>query len=229
MNKFILIPFFCFLSLSIRAQVNPSDQSIKFIRSSEKLTPLKGVLDLMNTNNSFYPSLQTIEIEDQNEAGRDTTEPPKSDHEPSFFVEDKPAGTGYKTETVEAPYVFSEFNGFSDGAYTPPDDNIAVSTAGYVVSVTNSIYRIFAPNSSTQLKSYDFDGALKSTFPSITGVYYDPRVIYDAESDRFVIVVFNGISSTTSSIVVLFSKTNNPTDGWNAYSFSGDMFSKSEW
>lgn len=184
----------------------------------------------MNTGStSFYPSLQTIEIEDQNEAGRDTAAWVKSDQEPSFFVEDRPTGSVNKTETVEVPYVFSEFNGFSDGLYTPPDDYIAVSAAGYVVSVTNSIYRIFAPNSSTQLKSYDFGSALKSTFPNITGTYYDPRVIYDPESDRFVIVVFNGISSTTSNIVVLFSKTNNPTDGWNGYSFSGDMFSKSEW
>src|ERR1700722_895856 len=108
MNRNIYTLLFLLPALSIYGQ----NHTTRFIRSSEIQTPLKGVVDLMNTGTSFYPSLQTVEIEDKNEAGRDTGTWVKSDQEPSFFVEDRQAGAGYKTEAVEPPEWFLEFNGF---------------------------------------------------------------------------------------------------------------------
>jgi len=191
--------------------------------------PLKGVVDLINVKSNFQPVLQSIEIEDQNNAGVSTSKPPVIPRAPGTFQEDAPSNAQNKTALPLTPEIVSEFTGSNDNSYTPPDDNIAVSNEGYVVSAINSLYRIYKPNSSIIYKSFTFNDALKASLPNITGVYYDPRVIYDAKADRFIMVVLNGITSATSNIVIMFSKDSNPADGWNAYALSGDIFGNSEW
>ncbi len=228
MNKKTYSYFLMAWSVLLSASVHAQPKNV--IRPSiEHHVPLAGVVDLVNVQSNFNVVLQSTEIEDQSNAkptGADTVILPRQEEN---FQEDMPAGALNKTTTIDAPGIISQFNGFSDNSYTPPDDNIAVSNGGYVLSAINSIYRIFKPNSTTQYKSSYFNDALKTALPGITGVYYDPRIIYDAEEDRFIIVVLNGSASTSSYIVVMFSKDNNPADGWNAYSFSGDVFGKSNW
>ena len=52
------------------------------------------------------------------------------------------------------------------------------------------------------------------------GHYFDPKVIYDPISDRFILVLLKDSSPDDSELIVCFSTTNNPLDDWNIYYLS---------
>ncbi len=108
----------------------------------------------------------------------------------------------------------------------PNDNDIAVSNDGKVISVVNSNLRIYDDTLKTVLNK-----SLTSLVSTI-GVYTwlsDPRVIYDPASDRFVLVCFSGNVSSTSTILVGFTQTNDPGGNWNFYTLNGNSFNDSTW
>ncbi|PCH94719.1 MAG: hypothetical protein COB85_05305, partial [Bacteroidetes bacterium] len=58
---------------------------------------------------------------------------------------------------------------------------------------------------------------------------FDPKILYDPISDRFILVFLNGYSSIESQIIVCFSSTNDPADPWNIYAFSGNPLNDTTW
>jgi hypothetical protein len=110
------------------------------------------------------------------------------------------------------------------GSGTPNDNHIAVSNGGAVISVLNTIIRV-----------YDEQGAFKKqwgliqfvnvqkkidAFPALDRVY-DPRVLYDPVADRFIILFMHGVVDTKSFIVVAFSQSGDPLQPWNVYKIPG--------
>lgn len=135
-------------------------------------------------------------------------------------------------ESSSATYLsaslIDDFQGNTHNGWTPPDNDIAVSNAGRIVSVTNSA--IFYLNSSGAVTYNASYSTFFSTYISgLSASIFDPVVAYDSESDRFVMVVLHGNTSTTSQVLVCFSQTNNPADGWNVYSFAGNFKSDGSW
>lgn len=108
----------------------------------------------------------------------------------------------------------------------PNDNDIAVSNGGKVLSVVNS-----------NMIVYDDTGAvlhsrsLTTLFIPIDTFSYisDPRVLYDPNEDKFVLVCFSGALSTESKILVAFSQTNDPAGNWNVYDLNGASFNDSTW
>ena len=112
-----------------------------------------------------------------------------------------------------------------DGSY-PPDNNIAVSNAGWIVSVTNSSVRYY--NASGVLKgNKSFETFANDA--SLTSILYDPKILYDSGSDRFFLCFLHGYTSSTSKVLVFFSKTNDPMDGWNYYKLTVSSAVASRW
>ncbi len=108
----------------------------------------------------------------------------------------------------------------------PLDNDIAVSNGGAVVSVVNSNMRLYDDTGKALLvKSLTTMVSSLGTFTWIS----DPRVIYDAEADRFVLVCFTGDLSTDSKIFVGFTQTNDPAGLWNFYALNGNSFNDSTW
>ena len=64
---------------------------------------------------------------------------------------------------------------------------------------------------------------------SLTSTIYDPRVIYDSGADRFVLVILHGSTPATSKVLVCFSKTNDPQNGWWVYTLTGNPLSNNCW
>jgi hypothetical protein len=109
---------------------------------------------------------------------------------------------------------------------TPNDNDIAVSNDGKVISAVNSNVRIYN------------DTGLLLTTKTLTTIFAavgnyswisDPRVLYDPEHDRFVLVCFSGSLSHESTILVGFSQTNDPAANWNVYTLNGNSFNDSTW
>ena len=129
-------------------------------------------------------------------------------------------------DILNSPTIGKNFQGNLFDGYTPPDNSMAISNGGKIISVTNS-----------HIECYDIMGSILFTSgfddffndPELTSIIYDPVVLYDSGSDLFFMVVLHGTTSTTSKILVCFSKTNNPVDGWWLYKLPGNPYSNGLW
>jgi len=117
-----------------------------------------------------------------------------------------------------------EANWSVDG--TPPDNHIAISNNSNIVSVNNDGVEYYNENGDNLYFDYWSDFFNDNT---LTSIIYDPRVIYDSGSDRFVMVVLHGFTPETSKILVCFSKTNNPMNGWWVYQITGNPLNNNCW
>ncbi|PHI19277.1 hypothetical protein CEQ90_13775 [Lewinellaceae bacterium SD302] len=121
--------------------------------------------------------------------------------------------------------IVDDFVGNSYNFWAPPDNNIAVSNNGDLVSVTNSSIRFMDSDGSLNLES-DFADYL--AFLELPGGYFDPKVLFDASSNKFIMVVLNG-NSPVNTVAVGFSTTSDPMDTWWFYTFSGAPDGSNNW
>lgn len=132
------------------------------------------------------------------------------------------------------PIVSRGFSGAVSGGI-PNDNNIAVSKSGWVVSVLNTNIRIYN-DTGRWYKNWSlefFPRAIEQTAPgSGVGVLdrsYDPKIVYDPEAERFIIVYLEGSESSDTRIITAFSKSDNPLDGWFVYQLDGNPFKEKTW
>jgi hypothetical protein len=109
---------------------------------------------------------------------------------------------------------------------TPPDNSMAISNGGFIVTTNNDGVEYYNSNGTISLSDSwsDFFNT-----PALTGNIYDPKVIYDSGADRFVMTVLHGTKSNNSLVLICFSKSNNPQDGWWSYSLPGNALSNNCW
>lgn len=121
------------------------------------------------------------------------------------------------TPPTQGVNYFGNTYDFSD----PADNSIGVSDGGFLVSAHNTRIHMYnaqgTQQSATSLGSFIAGSGQPSNFT------FDPKVSYDYDQDRFVIVFLNGASSNNSTIIVCFSETNNPTGNWNIYGINGNL------
>jgi hypothetical protein len=121
---------------------------------------------------------------------------------------------------INPPLLLSNFEGNPlTPFYLPPvgyyasESNIAISNSGKIVSISNGWIRY-----------YKEDGTLTfsdSLYHFCSGLI-DVHVAYDSKADRFVFVASYGLTDFVVQfqqlgVVVAFSKTNDPINGWNFY------------
>ncbi|MFA9213232.1 MAG: T9SS type A sorting domain-containing protein [Candidatus Methylacidiphilales bacterium] len=109
---------------------------------------------------------------------------------------------------------------------TPNDNDIAISNSGIICSVVNTNLNVI--NDTGRVLS---SRTLSSIAKGITNLNrtYDPRVIYDPEADRFILVFMQGSTSRDTRIIVGFSQTNDPSQNWNFYTIPGNITGDSSW
>lgn len=129
-------------------------------------------------------------------------------------------------EKTVVPYVNLNFEANWSLVGTPPDNSMAISNGGYVVTVNNDDIEYYNTSGTFLYYSYWSDFFNDAT---LTSIIYDPRVIYDSQADRFILVILHGSSSTTSKVILGVSKTNNPSDGWWVYKLTGNPLNNSCW
>ncbi len=145
-------------------------------------------------------------------------------------VKNNPSGPEKKeTKTslsVSAPFMLNNFRGNIRGGSIPMDNTMAVSRNGFVVSAINSNVIFAGP-----------DGHITFTrgfadFYKLLGLgtrMFDPRVIYDPEQNRFIIVCLHGSDPTTTYLCIAFSKTEDPNGEWNFYKIKGNPLADDVW
>lgn len=121
------------------------------------------------------------------------------------------------------------FNANSFASATPCDNDIAISNTNKLVSVINSTYAVYDVSGTSPVTLGS--GSLASFFTALGLPHdeFDPKVIYDPNEDKFILLCLNGYTDSTSSILVGFSATNDPLGAWNLYSIPGNPLDNGLW
>jgi PKD repeat protein len=131
-----------------------------------------------------------------------------------------------KRSSAETPILVNNFRGNLRGGGIPMDNTMAVSRNGFVVSAINSNV-IFTLPDGTNTFTRGF-----ADFFKILGLgsrMFDPRVIYDPETNKFIMVVLHGSDPLSSHLCIAFSKTEDPNGEWNFYKIKGDLEKDGVW
>ena len=120
----------------------------------------------------------------------------------------------------------NNFLGNTNNGSSPMDNNIAISNSGWIVSVANTTIEYDDMEGTTH---YFKDIVSFINDPQITNVC-DPIVHYDPTSDRFIFFAQECAGNSANSyLLIFFSKSNNPLDGWWYYKISGNPLNDNSW
>lgn len=197
-----------------------------FAQSTSFQIPCAGTSSPANPSEDWNPTVQVIE---HNNPSRDLRTQIKDSLAALYRTGNSGnAHTGQRSAAAPtAPVVGTNFagNGFNSG--TPNDNEIAIANNGHLISVQNSnIFRrntVTATNLGTQsLSSWCFS-------LSNTASKYDPKVIYDPEANRFILLCLAGYLSNNTHIIIGFSRTDTANGAYNLYSIPGNPFNDTLW
>jgi hypothetical protein len=111
----------------------------------------------------------------------------------------------------------------------PTDNSMAISKNGFIVSADNWNLT-YADSNGTIIKDSIVWNDFVNNNASLQQGKYDPKVIYDNVHDRFIVVILHGPADVVKNkVIIAFSKTNNPMQGWNLYTLSGNALNDSSW
>jgi len=127
---------------------------------------------------------------------------------------------------VENPSVGRNFLGNRMDNGTPPDNTMAISNAGIIVSSDNNSIEYYDVNGSKLFSKVHSDFLFSL---GLSNDFFDPRVIYDSAEDHFIFVILHGSTASSSKVIITFSKTNDPMDGWYFYQATGNPLNDNSW
>ncbi len=135
-----------------------------------------------------------------------------------------PDDVQHKTTIASNPSVTEGFSTASTQG-TPSDNSIGVNTQGIVVVAVNSLIRYYTTSGASRSGTISLSSffANPSNGSLLTNNTCDPKVLFDPRSKRFIIMAQTcDANSSSSQVLVAFSKTEDPTNGWNYYTFTGN-------
>lgn len=131
-----------------------------------------------------------------------------------------------KNTLNSAPTKGSNFLGNTNNGSSPMDNNIAISNGGWIVSVANTTIEYDDMEGTTH---YFNDLVSFIGDPQIENIC-DPVILYDPTADRFVFFAQECAGNSANSyLLIFFSKSNNPLDGWWYYKISGNPLNDASW
>ncbi len=132
-----------------------------------------------------------------------------------------------KASRAVTPQLGTNFLGNQIAFTTPPDNALAISNGGRIVSSDNRTIEYYTETGVYVMINEQHDDFFND--PGLNGNIFDPRLIYDSGADRFIFVILHGSNSANSLVITCFSQTNNPQDGWNVYYLPGSPFNTNSW
>ena len=130
---------------------------------------------------------------------------------------------------VDTPSVRYAFQGNKYSYSVPNDNTMAVNNSGIVLSAINTNIIFYDTKNDSLLKAISLN-VFSDTLTTISKHQYDPKVIYDYQNDRFILVNLSGASSdATSHIVVGFQKDADVLGEWSFYAIEGNPLNDTSW
>lgn len=112
----------------------------------------------------------------------------------------------------------------------PNDNTLAISNDGILLSAINSVVYAYDLKKDSSLFA-DFTISLAQFAPPSGpgNFYYDPKLQYDPEADRFILTFLANNRPENSMVLFAFSSTNDPRDEWHTYALPGNPLDNNRW
>jgi len=129
-----------------------------------------------------------------------------------------------------APALDSDFAGLgnpprSEGDVIPPD-TMGAAGPNHLVSILNSDFGVFDKATGALLQKVSlqsFWGSLGTAAGEPANFPFDPKILYDQHSGRFIAVTLGGRSSPGSWIMIAVSPPSGPTGAWDKWAIDADV------
>ena len=118
----------------------------------------------------------------------------------------------------EPPVIEIGFEANPRQANTPTDNTMAIGYDGTNITAVNSNLQFRAEDGSL-IRNFSLNSFSTSIANGVGK--FDPRVIFDPESNRYAMVWLAGSNSESSTIIVAFSSSDDVREPWNLYSIDG--------
>jgi PKD repeat protein len=131
-----------------------------------------------------------------------------------------------RSSVIDPPIIERNFRGNIRNGSVPMDNSMAVSTNGFIVSGINTNLFFSQPDGKVRFSSP------LSDFFKILGLglrMYDPRIIFDTEQNRFIIMCMYESEPNLSAMCIAFSETEDPTGEWTFYRIDGNPLNDRYW
>lgn len=200
------------------------------VKSQLMITPCSGEINTPSTDLKWKPILTTkcvaFEPKEPDEELVEKIKAEKLKLKNQSLSKTSSANNENSTQAV-VPAVGTNFLGNVNNGSSPMDNSIAISDAGVIVSVSNTILEIDDEFGNNLYYNTIVSFINDVNFTNVC----DPVVLYDRAYDRFIMFVQEcSGNSSNSFIYICFSKTNNPsTGGWWKYKLTGNPANNSTW
>ena len=121
----------------------------------------------------------------------------------------------------DVPQILQGIKGIEGSLGIPLDNHLAVSNSGNVATVAN-FHMATYDDQGTYIKGTSLIQLTRRL--ALPDLRFDPRVIYDTEEEKFILVMLQGTSSDNTVIIVGFSENDDPNGNWNFYKVEGNPF-----
>jgi hypothetical protein len=134
------------------------------------------------------------------------------------------------TPSPLAPVLDSSFPGLgnpprSEGDVIPPDTMGAVGL-DHLVSILNSDFGVFNKTTGAELQKVSlqsFWGSLGTAAGEPADFPFDPKILYDPHSGRFIAITLGGRSAPGSWVMIAVSPPSGPTGAWDKWAIDADV------
>jgi hypothetical protein len=109
---------------------------------------------------------------------------------------------------------------FSESGFIPPDSQGAVGR-DHVAVVVNGRYAVYDKETGAELASSSLNQFWRDAGVTPLSNAFDPRVLYDAASDRWFALAADN-ARAANNLLVAVSKSADPTDGWTGFAIDSD-------
>jgi hypothetical protein len=132
-----------------------------------------------------------------------------------------------------APALDGSFAGLGNPPHTEgdviPPDTMGAAGPNHLVSILNSDFGVFnkttgAPIPNQQISLQSFWGSLDNATVQPSDFPFDPKILYDQHSGRFVAVTLGGRSAPGSWVMIAVSSTPDPTGTWDKWAIDADLY-----
>ena len=145
------------------------------------------------------------------------------------FRENNKSQMRLSASKVDTPSVEYAFQGNLYNNSVPNDNTLAVSNSGIVVSAINTNIIFYDTKTDSLLKTVSLN-VFSDTLTAVSKHQYDPKVIYDYQKDRFIVVNLAGASyNNTTHVIVAFQKDADVLGEWTFYAIDGNPLNDTSW
>jgi len=189
--------------------------------------PKKATLDLQPVKDIWKPTLRKRELPKPHSGIEHHIKEQIKDSLGRLYPKNQILKKESKQSFVAAPGLLRNFQGNSYNFFVPNDNDMAISDSERVCSVTNTT--IWSKNLKTNIVygGYTLHSIMLSL--GLQNEEFDPKIMYDPQENKFILVCLNGFTDQTSHVVVGFSQTDSTNGLWNFYALPGNPLNNSLW